>query len=1270
MLNPYNELRIFQNNLHKHKERTHGILSDSDMKDYAILLLQEPYWDTYKTSSSPLHRSWTLFQPPPPTDQPNAQPRVAIYTNNNLLSPAQISEVHLPFSDAIAIQITSPSQPLPTLIINIYNPSDHPILTELHNYLITHIQQHSYDTVIMAGDFNCHHPLWNPQGYIRHDEQGDILVELAADLGLELLIPPGTVTYPEAQTAIDLVWGNENAAKLLIQCGVTENHDTNSDHYTIRTTLSLPTEPPNKEVGYDFSKTNWTAFKEKLTQCLAKVNLSTPIADSICSPEDLDSYTANLVNSISMAIDGSTPRKASCPHSKRWWLKSLTKLRRETNRLRKVYKRTKHEIDRKAWRERANEYTAAIRKAKEDKWRVYVENADDKSIWNIKNFITNIPTQSFIPTLENNASTHEQKIALLQQSFFPPPPPADLKDISYKPPNNYPLPAPLNTNITLQQIRRAVDKAPADKAPGPDGITNRVIKNALPIIEEHLQVLMQASINLSHFPKAFKSTTTVVLRKPEKPDYTKAKAYRPIALESALGKILESVITELLSYLTETYGLLPAHHFGGRPGRSAEDAMLILSENIHQAWKEGKVFTAIYLDVAGAFNNVHHQRLINNLRRRQIPPTLTNWIQSFLQDRSTQLHFNGCKSPSIPTLAGVPQGSPLSPLLYMFYNADLLDITDGQDNAFSLGFIDDVVYGVKGMSDTGNVRKLKQILQKAEVWRKKHGAQFEPSKYVMVHYTRNYRRSTKASITINRTHLQPSNEARYLGVIFDQKLNFKSHLQHAAKKGTSAALAVSSISKSSWGAPYKYIRRIFQSVICPRTDYAAIIWHRPKHNGNIEETVQIRKLTTIQRLSMKAILGCYRTTPTLAMEIESGLLPPSLRLQTRVLSAATRMQSLSASHPIQQHIHNALRSRTANITHRSNLENIFQQVPFMTTKVESIEPFIRPPWWMSPAILSISPTKEDAVILHDKLQKEASKSKHTMTVYTDGSGINGKIGAAACNATTNKTSHQHLGTEIQYNVYSAELSAIYIALSQWKATKNQFSTCRIYADAQNAAKSIINPQRQSGQSLIKPIVDLVDNLMAPGSYRKLEIVWIPGHYGIPGNERADENAKKAASDPSISIKIPYSPLKSCRIQQIKKLAQSLVKERWEKNMTSANHLRRILVNEKVKRGPKLYNSLPSRKSCARLVQLRTGHCGLNKYLHRFGKRGSPYCECGYARKESVEHYIMECPRFKEERKVLRKKVGAGKMRLRLLLGDEKIVRHTLDFVKETGRLNY
>ena len=65
---------------------------------------------------------------------------------------------------------------------------------------------------------------------------------------------------------------------------------------------------------------------------------------------------------------------------------------------------------------------------------------------------------------------------------------------------------------------------------------------------------------------------------------------------------------------------------------------------------------------------------------------------------------------------------------------------------------------------------------------------------------------TKASVTINGVTIKPSNEAKYLGVIFDQELRFKSHLQHVVKKGTNAAMALSSIAKSTWGAPYTYVR--------------------------------------------------------------------------------------------------------------------------------------------------------------------------------------------------------------------------------------------------------------------------------------------------------------------------------------------------------------------------------------------------------------------------------------------------------------------------------
>src|SRR5204862_5449968 len=102
---------------------------------------------------------------------------------------------------------------------------------------------------------------------------------------------------------------------------------------------------------------------------------------------------------------------------------------------------------------------------------------------------------------------------------------------------------------------------------------------------------------------------------------------------------------------------------------------------------------------------------------------------------------------------------------------------------------------------------------------------------------------------------------------------------------------------------------------CTPMDYAASIWHRPIHDGSTASSAHTRKLVTVQRLAMKATLGRYKTTPTAAMEIESGLQPPWIRLQTKVLLTITRMQSLSARHPVQEWLTNALRIRTAVIPH-------------------------------------------------------------------------------------------------------------------------------------------------------------------------------------------------------------------------------------------------------------------------------------------------------------------------------------------------------------------
>jgi hypothetical protein len=84
-------------------------------------------------------------------------------------------------------------------------------------------------------------------------------------------------------------------------------------------------------------------------------------------------------------------------------------------------------------------------------------------------------------------------------------------------------------------------------------------------------------------PQQWKILKIIPLKKPNKDDYTQAKAWRPIWLLSTLGKLLEAVVAERISFAVESYGLLPVNHFGARRQRSAEQALLLLQERIYTA---------------------------------------------------------------------------------------------------------------------------------------------------------------------------------------------------------------------------------------------------------------------------------------------------------------------------------------------------------------------------------------------------------------------------------------------------------------------------------------------------------------------------------------------------------------------------------------------------------------------------------------------------------------------------------------------------------------
>ena len=100
--------------------------------------------------------------------------------------------------------------------------------------------------------------------------------------------------------------------------------------------------------------------------------------------------------------------------------------RRETNKARNRFRRTKNKEDGRKWKDQEKKYRGKIKKCKRNTWRKFVVEADEKKIWKLKKYMDSIPMSSYIPTINETAASNDQKAEIFKSTFFPPPPPADL----------------------------------------------------------------------------------------------------------------------------------------------------------------------------------------------------------------------------------------------------------------------------------------------------------------------------------------------------------------------------------------------------------------------------------------------------------------------------------------------------------------------------------------------------------------------------------------------------------------------------------------------------------------------------------------------------------------------------------------------------------------------------------------------------------------------------------------------------------------------------
>ena len=116
-------------------------------------------------------------------------------------------------------------------------------------------------------------------------------------------------------------------------------------------------------------------------------------------------------------------------------------------------------------------------------------------------------------------------------------------------------------------------------------------------------------------------------------------------------------------------------------------------------WSQGRVVGALCMDVQAAFPSVNQRCLTRQLREQGIDEDLVRWTRDFMSERSVQMVIGGEEQQPIDATSGLPQGSPISPLLFALYMSGLHRFIDQQtQEVVTLSFVDDVTFLVSATS--------------------------------------------------------------------------------------------------------------------------------------------------------------------------------------------------------------------------------------------------------------------------------------------------------------------------------------------------------------------------------------------------------------------------------------------------------------------------------------------------------------------------------------------------------------------------------------------
>ena len=373
-------------------------------------------------------------------------------------------------------------------------------------------------------------------------------------------------------------------------------------------------------------------------------------------------------------------------------------------------------------------------------------------------------------------------------------------------------------------------------------------------------------------------------------------------------------------------------------------------------------------------------------------------------------------------------------------------------------------------------------------------------------------------------------------------MRFKEQAAAAIGKGSRWASQSGRLAMVAKGVKGSLARRMYYGVAVASMLYTVDVWGVPpiRSRGEGLHAETVSKLESTQRRAATLATGGLRTTPTDLLFAHADMMPIRQLIESHCYRAAIRLASLHPSHPLYKITHRAARSYPKR--HPSPLNNILHIGKIKPHTLESIDPHPRHPHWIPPFVTSIPSTKEEAC--QAELDDEAD-----VKIYTDGSGKDGHIGAAAIlyhGIRVPKTARFHVGSSDQHTVFEGEGIGQLLGLKLLRDTNRNLNGVEVsmYVDSHAAIKRHNSWTISSADYIFKEIHKLASEIQTTYPNVKLKIRWTPGHLDIQGNEAADAEAKKAAGNPNADVnarfgilarRLPVSP--SAHLQKLKEAAK-------------------------------------------------------------------------------------------------------------------------------------